>query len=123
MRKKILPIILITLLIGSLFAGHNWTRVNYMHSTIFTAVVTVDGKPAAEGDVVGAFVNGECRMIKPIFINNDTAFVSSVIHGDKPEEVNFKIWIKAEDKTYDIQQTLTSKPDGSIHMFELDVKK
>jgi len=124
MKKKLLPFLfLFFLLIGTVNAGHNWNRINYMHSTIFTAYVFLDGKPASEGDVVGAFVNGECRMIKPIFINNDTAFVSSVIHGDKADEVNFKIWVKSEDKVYDLDEKLTLKPDESIHMFSLSKDK
>jgi hypothetical protein len=90
--KKI--IILLLIAVSSLvYADHGWERVNYMQSTIFSAEVTVNNKPALADDVVGAFVNNECRMIAKVFMVGDKAYVSSVIHGDSPEQVEFRLWL------------------------------
>ncbi|MBK8805934.1 MAG: hypothetical protein IPO21_04480 [Bacteroidales bacterium] len=58
-KKLLLISVLVVVLSASIFAGHNWKRVNYMDSTIFSAIVTVDNKPAKAGDIVGAFVGSE----------------------------------------------------------------
>jgi len=102
-----------------LFAGHGWERINYMQSTIFSSEVTVNGKPASQGDVIGAFVGNECRMIAPIFMVDNKSFVSSVIHGDKVEDVEFKIWIHAKDKVYAIPQKVKTAPGGNLLNYSL----
>ena len=97
MRNFTKTLLIVSSIAGSLsaLAGHGWKRVNYTQSTIFTAVVTVNEKPAQAGDVVGIFVDGECRMLSTVFILNDTAFISSVLHGNKPEKTVIKYWSAA----------------------------
>lgn len=123
--KKFSIILSALFLIGSLsiYASHNWKRINYMGSTVFSAYVTINGKPAKKGDVVGAFAGDECRMIADVFINNDTAYVSSVIHGIKKETIVFKVWIQEEDSSYTVKETIQSNPGGSIHLHHIDLKK
>lgn len=101
------------------FGNPNWKRVNHISSTIFTAIITVDGKPAPSTAFVGAFKDGECRMIAPIRINNDTAYVSSVIHGDVPETMSFKIWL-SEGNEKESEKTLLTKPSESILLETID---
>jgi len=120
MIKKI---IFVLLTFVCLSAGPNWQRVNYRDSTVFSAIVTLNGKPVSEGDVVGAFVDKECRMIATVFKNNDSTFVSSVIHGEKPEKISFKLWLKSENKVIDMKQTVMSKPGDGIYMYALKFKK
>ena len=116
-------ILLVVLSVMFLSAGPNWERVNYRDSTVFSAFVTVDGKAAHVGDIVGAFVGQECRMITTVFINNDSAYVSAVIHGEKPETVQFKLWVKAEDIVCESKQTLLSKPSDGVYLYHLNFNK
>lgn len=115
-------ILLYTLIFSStlLFAGHGWQRINHMQSTIFSAHVTINGKPTQVGNIVAAFTNNECRMITNTFINNDSTFVSSVIHGDVPETISFKLWIQEKDTIINATETVSSVPGGSLLFYQLN---
>ena len=117
MFKKIL---FVALTIFCVSAGPNWERVNYRDSTVFSGIVTLHSKPVSAGDIVGAFVDNECRMMTTVFKNNDSSYVSAVIHGEKPETISFKLWVKAEDKIYTLKKTVQSKTGDGIYMFHLD---
>ncbi|MFO7867786.1 MAG: hypothetical protein R6U95_00630 [Bacteroidales bacterium] len=122
--KKI--ILIFTLLIGTtLFAGHGWQRVNYMQSTIFSAAIFINDKPASEGDVLGAFVNDECRMTAKVFMHNDTSFVSSVIHGDTKDTAHFKLWRHKTDSIIETLDSVQIVPGGSIlyHTIHINTDK
>lgn len=111
------------LLVASVFAGPGWKRVNYTNSTIFTGIVTVNGVPAKTGDVVGIFVNGECRMVASVFTLGDTvAYVSAVLHGESTETATIKYWNSSENKVYDADATITTNPTGEIQNFPIRVK-
>ena len=112
----------ILVMILSIAAGPNWERVNYRDSTVFSGIVTLDGKPTNAGDMVGAFVGSECRMTATVFKNNDSSYVSAVIHGEKPETVSFKLWIKSENKVFDLKETVQSKPSDGIYLYHLNFK-
>lgn len=107
---------------GALAGGNGWQRVNYRNSTVFTASIWIDGKPAQANDTVAAFVNGECRMITKVFIHHDSAFVSSVIHGEVVEPISFKVWDSKAKKAYECPKTLQSNPGESIQMHVIEVK-
>jgi len=103
-------------------AGHGWSRVNYTNSTIFTGVVTVNGAPAANGDVIGIFVNGECRMISTVFNQDGKAYVSAVLHGEKVETATIKYWSLKENKIYDIDTTIETSPSNEILELPINLK-
>jgi len=117
--KRLFSSIVCMVLISSVFAGPGWERVNYRNSTIFTGIITLDGKAVKAGDMVGAFSGKECRMIATVFTNNDSTYVSSVIHGETAEDISFKLWIKGEDKIYDLKSTMKSNPGESIYLYKL----
>lgn len=104
-----------------MFAGHGWQRINYMQSTIFSAEVIINNMPAKQGDVVGAFINNECRMIAPIFIVNNKSYVSSVIHGENQEQAEFRIWIEKKDSVIIVPQKITTIPGGNLLNYEIKV--
>jgi len=109
------------LISSTIFADHGWQRVNHMQSTIFTAAIHISNAPASVGDILGAFVNGECRMIAPVFMHNDTSYVSSVIHGDKPDSVYFKLWLHKTDTIIDVPQSTILEPGGSILQYAISI--
>jgi len=106
----------------NVFASHGWNRVNYTNSTIFTGVVTINGLPADSGDVIGIFVNGECRMVSTVFNQNGNAYVSAVLHGEKIEKATIKYWSAKEDKIYDIDTTISTSPSNEILLLPIRIK-
>jgi hypothetical protein len=116
-------IVFVLVTIVCVAAGPNWERVNYRDSTVFSGIVTLDGKATNAGDMVGAFVGSECRMTATVFKNNDSSYVSAVIHGEKPETISFKLWVKTENKVYDLKETVQSKPSDGIYLYHLNFKR
>ena len=119
--KLILFSTLLTFAFNAL-AGHGWSRVNYTNSTIFTGVVTVNGVPAADGDVIGIFVNGECRMISTVFNQDGKAYVSAVLHGEKVETATIKYWSLKENKIYDVDTSIQTSPSNEILELPINLK-
>jgi len=106
----------------NVFAAPNWKRINYQQSTIFTGIVTVDGQPAQAGDIVGIFVQGECRMVSTVFIQDGNAYVSAVLHGDRVETATVQYWSATDDNIYNADSTITTKPDSCILQFPIRLK-
>lgn len=117
MKKIIIAVLLVTSYV--VMADHGWQRVNYMQSTIFSSQITVNNTPASAGDMVGAFVNNECRMIAKVFMVGDKAYLSSVIHGDAVEQVEFRLWLHQKDSIIVSSKTVTTIPGGSLLDFSL----
>jgi len=124
MKNVIKNLLYIIPLVASInvLAGHGWSRINYTNSTIFTGIVTVNGVPADSGDVIGIFVNGECRMVSTVFNQNDTSYVSAVLHGDKIETATISYWNAKEDKTYTVDTVITTAPSKEIMNFPIKIK-
>ena len=128
---------------SSVFAGPpTWTRVDYTNSTAFVGWVRINHydatfpKTIQVGDYIGAFVNGECRMIAQVFNYNGNLYVSAVIHGgdifdgtpsDDPtvsntaEEIEFRVWDNTANVeiTTTVKGTVFSDPGGEILDYEI----
>ncbi len=119
-----------TLLIISIFASFNafaqypdWSRINYETSSVFTGVVTVDGRLGSINDRVGVFVDGECRMVTRVIHVNDSSFVSAVVHVDNANEIATIRYFHAESgETYELDTAFTVKSHGSIKRFPIQIK-
>jgi hypothetical protein len=91
-----------------------WDVVSYTNSTTAYCVVTVNGEPAEEADKVGAFVDGECRAIGDIIMNEGIAYSTLEIQGLEAEPVNFRVWdVSAGEELY-VAFTTASDPGGII---------
>lgn len=141
-KQKLRSLMILLLLFASArsFAGApTWSRVDYTQSTTFVGVVEIKKYTSTypytpiEGDYIGAFVKGECRMIAQIFTHEGKLYVSSVIQGSDtcvtnepnctpggPEEVEFRLWSNASDKEYGsdlatrVKGTVMTIPNGNI---------
>jgi hypothetical protein len=89
----------------------DWQVVTYDNLTTAYGYVTVDGLTADEGDMIGAFVDGECRGMGTV---DGTSRVNFNIFGDIVEVVNFKFWDEATDTIYDIEYFTQTYPGGQI---------
>jgi len=110
-------------------AQHGWERVNYTQSMLFSAEVRVGKKAAKAGDFVGAFINGECRMVAPVLVINGKSTISSVVHGEtneeleEPEEIVFKLWRMKNNTTLTATRTVEMKIGSNAHNYILYFKK
>ena len=71
-----------------------WGRVVVypnLGATVF-ARVTLQGKPAPAGSLVGAFVGGELRGEYPVVISDGESFVSLNVNLGKTESVTYRVW-------------------------------
>ncbi|MCF7911156.1 MAG: tandem-95 repeat protein, partial [Candidatus Cloacimonetes bacterium] len=91
-----------------------WEVVYYTNSTVAYGLVTIDENPAAAGDEVGAFINGECRGIGIVSVMNDSAFVTMNIQGIAVELVNFAVWDASEDQVLYVEFTTYTDPGYDI---------
>lgn len=122
MKRILLTFAAFGCLASLVFAGPGWKRINYTRSTIFTGIVTYDGQPAAEGDMIGIFVGGECRMMATVFTREGVSYVSAVIHGEIKENVQVKAWKSESDAIIDLDSTFETKPDEELMGVNLNFK-
>lgn len=122
---RLINILFIITLLGSFkcIAAPNWHPVNYTNSTTLYATVEVEGHTLSANDVVGAFVNGECRAVQNIVIYDSQEFVSMVIQGEIVETINFKIWIEQIDSIFETQTTVESNPGNVIGSYPSNMFK
>ncbi|MCF7911157.1 MAG: tandem-95 repeat protein [Candidatus Cloacimonetes bacterium] len=89
----------------------DWAVVTYDNFTNAHGYVTVDGLSADPGDMIGAFVEGECRGMGTV---NGASRVNFQIFGDIVEIVNFKFWDLETDTEYDLEYFTQTYPGGTI---------
>jgi len=95
----------------------DWQPVVYPTnpSTVY-AQVSIEGIPAQLNDLVGAFVNNECRGTGEIvLIDRATAYSTILVNlAAEGEMVQFKIYSSANDTVYPVQETLTMQT-GNVY--------
>ncbi|HNX00422.1 MAG TPA: hypothetical protein PKK33_03540, partial [Candidatus Cloacimonadota bacterium] len=85
-----------------------WTPVSYPNpmAMIYTAV-TIDNVEAESGDIVAAFVNGECRGTATIANSRAASATISIYVSGNGETVYFKLYDVSNDEVYDAENTVT----------------
>ncbi len=111
--KNIIIIIFISLTFYCL-ADPDWEIVVYTNSTVAYSRVTIDDIPAATGDILGAFIENECRGIAEIFISDGEAYGIMNIQGDIPEQVSFQVWDQSIDTICSVEYITTTQPGDDI---------
>jgi len=87
----------------------DWQPVVYPNNsaTLYGAVI-IDGNPAATGDKVGAFVEGECRSVGYVQYDNSTAYITLVINvAQNGEILTFEVYDESEDIVATCNSTTT----------------
>jgi len=97
------------------FCAHNWGDVTiYPNSTTAYGIVTIDGEPASDGDLVSVFVGGECRGIGDVILYDEVAYVTLNIQGTSIESLIFKVWSNSDCAELDVSLTVQSNPGGNL---------
>jgi hypothetical protein len=78
--------------------------------------VTIDGEPADDGDIVGAYVGGELRGKQVVTINDGTAWLNMQVHAAGGEETaTFKVYDASTGVTLDnIELSVVIQPEGAV---------
>jgi hypothetical protein len=91
-----------------------WLPVSSSGSTFMFAEVTISGEPAESGDIVSAFVEGECRAVSQVNIWENIPFVSLSVYGASVEPVSFRIHDISSGSTWEADTMVNSLPGGMI---------
>lgn len=93
----------------------------YPSSMIVTGTVSFDGELSADsGDLVAAFVNGECRGVSPIYEISalGSHLATLFVYGAQPgEEVQILLYRASEDQVYLHRERLPFEPNGLTGSF------
>ena len=93
----------------------DWQPVVYVNSTVAYGIVTINEKQASENDIVGVFVNGECRgKSGKLVIDGNKTYVTLNIQGTAIENATFKIWNTEKCAVYQTNLTVQTNPGGDI---------
>lgn len=79
-----------------------WTPVVYPNSASFVGVVHINFEEAASDDVVGAFINNECRGTSGITVFQDSAYAIMNIQSEQSDSVVFQIYDHSEDQLCEV---------------------
>jgi len=113
----------------------DWDIMIYPNNTAaLYSYVQINGVPAGENDLIGAFVGDECRGIGTVSIHQSTAYVTIVINvAENSEIVSFKLYDADEDNIItlnntmelNIGETIGSYPDNLIffNAFPTDIEE
>lgn len=88
--------------------------VTYTNSTTLYGIVTVGGEPAKAEDSVAAYVGNECRGKAIPVVYNGTAYVTLVIQGHVPENVEIRVWDESECEVYRHVTSIISSPGDNL---------
>ncbi len=91
-----------------------WELVNYSGITQIFAELSIEGEPAEAGDIVAAFINGECRAVNEVIMWDSTPFVALGVFGTTCEPISFRIHDISAGRTWSSSQQINSQPGGMI---------
>jgi hypothetical protein len=92
----------------------DWQPVSYSGTTQVFAEVMIEGEAAAPGDMVGAFIGGECRGEGVVSDWNGTAFLSISVFGTSVEQVDFRIFDVSQGLNWKSEAVIFTEPGGMI---------
>ena len=85
-----------------------WKTVTYPNSSVIYGKVTLDNNSINKGNIIGAFVNGECRGTGRVSDFMSESVISIVVNSEISESVEFKLL--NDGKIYDSEFILKSEP-------------
>jgi hypothetical protein len=90
-------------------SGPEWGQVvvyPQVPATVY-GEVTVGGKAATKGSVVGVYVGDELRGQQEVVLSDGKSYVTLIASLAGAERVGFRIWEAGSDKEYAVIKTLT----------------
>jgi Secretion system C-terminal sorting domain len=112
--KKSLIFCLMFIIWLSCLADPEWVPVIYTNSTVAYSLVTIDEISASDTDLVGAFVEAECRGLGEVFLDAGIAYCTMNIQGNTTEQVSFLVWDQSIDTICSVDYTTMTNPGYDI---------
>ena len=101
----------------------NWEPVIYPNnSAILYGTVEIDGIPADENDLIGVFVNDECRGTANFNVYENTAFITLLINiAENSEIISFKLYDESEDNILEFDDSIEINTGDTIGSYPDDL--
>jgi hypothetical protein len=120
MRNRLLILLSMLLAVSAIYASDPWGEpVIYPGSMYIMAQVSINGSPAAVGDMLGAFVlmDGEYQLR-----GKETVMAVGNIHGcllqlfceTDGEAIQFRVWAESSQTEFIAPQTLQTEVNGEV---------
>ncbi len=93
----------------------SWSPTIYANSMVFYGKMDLDNLKINEDDIVGAFVNNECRGIGYIIEHENEKYITIVINGIEKENVKLKAYNKNNNKIYEIKSEFNYVPGKIVN--------
>jgi hypothetical protein len=90
----------------------DWQPVIYSGVTEMFAEISINGEPASAGDIVAAFVGGECRGLAEVTFWGTIPFASICVYGIAVEPVSFRIYDVSGGSTWTAPLQINTLPGG-----------
>ncbi|MCF7920661.1 MAG: tandem-95 repeat protein [Candidatus Cloacimonetes bacterium] len=94
--------------------GPDWEPVIYTNSTTAYCIVRLDSGNAAAEDIVGVFVDEECRGTGEIFFYEGESRTTIQIQGEMIETCHFRLWNSTSQQILDCDFETETSPGGDI---------
>ncbi len=98
-------------------ADPSWIPVRLSNSAVTYATVVINDTMAAAGDLVGAYVGGQCRGVSEIVNYAGKAYAVFNIQTEYAEVVNFEVYDASEDRICLATQTYQASPGSGLGSF------
>jgi len=101
----------------------NWEPVIYPNnSAILYGTVEIDGLPATENDLIGVFVDDECRGTANINVYENTAYITILINvAENSEIASFRFYHASEDNILELDNTIEINIGETIGSYPEDL--
>jgi hypothetical protein len=116
-------VFLILIMATSIFAAPDWEAVIYPSGGVtYYGYVTIDSIPIQTDDLLGAFVDGECRMVANPVANPEGLVAGVTLNGPggATQTVQFRVWDASNDFICDVVETYEVTFDGSNYFQDLN---
>lgn len=95
-------------------AAPDWVPVSSSGVTMMYGEVYISGEPAEPGDILGAFVQGECRAVTEVYLWENIPFAALSVYGINVMPVSFRIHDVSAGSTWQADLIVNSQPGGMI---------
>lgn len=123
-------LLILLFMLGIISLGHAtdpWGEpVYYPGSMVVMAQVSINGSPAADGDVLGAFAydNGDYELrgkANVTVVNGISGCLLQLFCASDGEIIRFRIWDEAASAQYEAQETVATEVNGMIGSYPDDL--
>ena len=88
-------------------SGPGWVPIEYNNITTIPCIITLNDQPASDVDILGAFINNECRGVSSI---NNQSTANILIYAGEPDTVRFMLYKATTQQYFTCNTTVIATP-------------